>query len=51
MIQNFAGYLISDRLGFYNWIKTTVRQFCWAHLKRDRQIISERSGLAGKIGD
>ncbi len=49
--KNFSGYLTTDRFGSYNWIKTTVRQFCWAHLKRDMQKISERSGIAGKIGD
>jgi len=49
--ENFAGYLITDRFASYNWIKATVRQFCWAHLKRDIQKISERSGVAGKIGD
>jgi len=49
--ESFSGYLISDRFGSYNWIKTTVRQFCWAHLKRDIQKISERSGIAGIIGD
>ncbi len=33
--EKFSGILISDRFGSYNWIKTTFRQFCWAHLKRD----------------
>lgn len=47
----FAGLLVSDRYGAYNWIKTSCRQFCWAHLKRDIQKISERSGQAGRIGD
>jgi transposase len=49
--EEFAGILISDRYCAYNWIKTSCRQFCWAHLKRDMQKISERSGNAGKIGD
>jgi transposase len=49
--EAFAGILVSDRYSSYNWIKTTCRQFCWAHLKRDMQKISERSGQAGKIGD
>jgi transposase len=49
--EQFAGILISDRYAAYNWIETTCRQFCWAHLKRDMQKISERSGQAGKIGD
>lgn len=49
--EAFAGLLVSDRYAAYNWIKTSCRQFCWAHLKRDMQKISERSGQAGKIGD
>lgn len=49
--EAFAGILISDRYASYNWIKTICRQFCWAHLNRDMQKISERSGQAGKIGD
>lgn len=49
--EEFAGILTTDRYASYNWIKTTCRQFCWAHLKRDMQKISERSGRAGQIGD
>lgn len=47
----FAGILCTDRYSAYNWVKTTCRQLCWAHLIRDIQKISERSGLAGKVGD
>ncbi|NOR81304.1 MAG: IS66 family transposase [Methyloprofundus sp.] len=49
--EEFAGILTTDRYASYNWIKTTCRQFCWAHLKRDIQKISERSGRSGQIGD
>lgn len=28
---------MTDRFSSYNWIKTTFRQFCWAHLKRNMQ--------------
>lgn len=49
--EKFAGILITDRFASYNWIKATFRQFCWAHLQRDMQKISERSGKPGKIGD
>ena len=49
--EKFAGILTTDRYASYNWIKNTCRQFCWAHLKRDMQKISERSGRAGLIGD
>jgi len=49
--EDFTGILTTDRYASYNWIKSTCRQFCWAHLKRDMQKISERSGRAGQIGD
>ena len=49
--KEFAGILITDRYASYHWLKTIHRQFCWAHLKRDMQKISERSGRAGQIGD
>ena len=49
--EEFAGILTTDRYASYNWVKTCCRQFCWAHLKRDMQKISERSGRAGQIGD
>lgn len=49
--ENFVALLVSDRFAAYNWVKTAFRQFCWAHLTRDIQKISERSGKAGKIGD
>lgn len=47
----FAGILVSDRLGSYNWVDTARRQLCWAHLLRDFTKISERSGAAGRIGE
>jgi transposase len=49
--EKFMGILISDRYSAYNWIQSNCRQFCWAHLKRDMQKISECSGKVGKIGD
>ena len=48
--EEFSG-IDHRRYASYNWIKTTCRQFCWAHLKRDMQKISERSGRAGQMGD
>lgn len=47
----FVGILGSDRYSAYNWVETRCRQLCWSHLIRDFQKISERSGLAGKLGD
>ncbi len=49
--EKFAGILTNDRWHSYNCFKAILRQFCWAHLKRDMQKISERSGRAGHIGD
>ncbi len=49
--EEFAGILTTDRYASYNWLKTTVRQFCRAHLTRDMRKISERSGRPGQIGD
>ena len=42
--------IISDRYSSYNYIPDQNRQICWAHLKRDLQRISERSGSSGKLG-
>jgi transposase len=49
--EKFSGFLITDRYASYNWVKSICRQFCWAHLIRDMQKISERSGRSGQIGD
>ena len=48
--ENFAGILNSDRLGSYNWVDLKRRQLCWAHLKREFQKISERSGVSRQVG-
>lgn len=42
--------IVSDRYVSYNYIPDRNRQICWAHLKRDLQRISERSGSSGKLG-
>jgi len=44
------GVLVADRHGAYNWWSTRRRQFCWAHLERDIQAISEREGHSARIG-
>jgi transposase len=49
--DTFHGILISDRYSAYTWVKSSFRQFCWAHLIRDFIKISERSGKAGRTGD
>ena len=48
--ENFAGILNSDRYGSYNWVNLKRRQLCWAHLKREFQKISERSGVSRQVG-
>ena len=32
--RSFRGILVSDRWNGYNWIQTSMRQLCWAHLYR-----------------
>jgi len=48
--ENFGGILGSDRCGSYNWVDVNRRQICWAHLKREFQKISERSGASRQVG-
>lgn len=47
---NSQGIVTTDRYPGYNFISTHHRQICWAHLKRDFQAISERSGDSQLIG-
>ena len=42
--------VVSDRYAVYDSVDVSKRQVCWAHLLRDFTRISERSGLAGRIG-
>lgn len=44
------GVLVTDRHGAYNWWPDRLRQFCWAHLKRDVQAIVDRGGQSACIG-
>ena len=48
--ENFQGQLGSDRYVGYNWLDVEQRQLCWAHLKREFQKISERSGASRQVG-
>jgi transposase len=47
----FKGILTTDRYSAYSWLAVIFRQLCWAHLQRDFQKISERSGTSGRIGE
>ena len=49
LLGMFAGVLVTDRCGAYN-IYRGLRQWCWAHLRRDFTAFSELKGNAGEIG-
>jgi len=51
LIGDFRGHIyVTDSYSAYDYLPDKNRQVCWAHLKRDFQKISERPGVAGKIG-
>jgi transposase len=51
LIGDFQGHIyVTDRYSAYDFLPDRYRQVCWAHLKRDFQKISERSGVSGTIG-
>lgn len=51
LIGDFRDHVyVTDRYSAYDFLPDKNRQVCWAHLKRDFQKISERSGAPGKIG-
>ena len=49
--SDFRGRISSDRWSAYNWFDLLRRQLCWAHLVRDFLNISERGGIATRIGE
>lgn len=48
--EAFNRIVSSDRFSAYNGLKIEARQVCWAHLKRDFKRISQRTGIAGELG-
>lgn len=51
LIGDFRNHIyVTDRYSAYDYLPDKNRQVCWAHLKRDFQKISERSGIPGRIG-
>lgn len=46
----FAGILVTDRYGAYNWYPVRWRQLCWAHLLRDVTAIRDRGGPSETVG-
>ena len=49
LLGEFGGVLVSDRWGGYNFYNG-LRQWCWAHLRRDFTAFSEYPGKAGELG-
>ena len=45
----FHGILNSDRWSAYNWINTSCRQLCWAHLKRHWKAFEDHGPEAKRI--
>lgn len=45
----FGGVLVTDRYGAYSFY-AGLRQWCWAHLRRDFVAFGELKGNAGEIG-
>lgn len=48
--RTFAGIVITDRWGSYNWIAPTRRQLCWSHLKRDFKSFLDYGPEAQRVG-
>jgi transposase len=48
--EAFAGVLTTDRWSAYNWLNVSLRQICWAHLRRDFQSWVDGSGVGADIG-
>ncbi|MFZ0717847.1 IS66 family transposase [Mycobacterium sp.] len=50
LLGDWHGVLVSDRYSGYHWWPDCRRQFCWAHLKRDIQAITERGADSARLG-
>jgi transposase len=48
--EAFAGILVTDRYSAYRWVKTALRQLCWAHLRRDFQSWVDSGGDGAHFG-
>ena len=49
--ENYSGVLCTDRYSTYKMLKLAVRQFCWAHLRRELIALSEaRDATVARIG-
>jgi transposase len=45
------GVITSDRWSVYGQLKVSMRQLCWAHLKRDFQKLVDRGGAGKTYGE
>lgn len=50
LLGDFAGVLVTDRLGSYNGYPAERRQLCWAHVIRNLERIGARPEPGGGIG-
>ncbi|WP_374089184.1 IS66 family transposase [Methylomicrobium lacus] len=50
LLGDFDGILVTDRHGAYNDYDADRHQYCWAHIIRNLEKISGRSGQAGEDG-
>lgn len=48
--ETITGVVCSDRWSAYSKLPLSLRQICWAHLKRDFQKLVDRGGPAEAIG-
>jgi transposase len=49
--KKIKGIIGSDRWSVYGQLKLSLRQLCWAHLKRDFQKLMDRGGDAEDFGE
>jgi transposase len=42
--------VVTDRYGGYGWLEAAGQQWCWSHVIRGFQKMSEREGESGRIG-
>lgn len=50
LLGRFSGILVTDRHGAYNGYDPSKHQYCWAHVIRNLEKISQRGGQAGEDG-
>lgn len=43
--EDYRGVIGTDRYGAYNALKSAMRQFCWAHLRREFLALSESNSV------